>query len=351
MPKKLRWGVVGTGRIADQLVHAWTLSKTNELVAVASRTAATAKAWADKNHAAHVFDSYDAMLASDVIDAVYIPLPNGLHQPWTLRAAQHGKHVLCEKPLADNAKQVEEIIVARDQYKVTIMEAFMYRFHPKTLRLQKMLAEHAVGDLKIIRTDFAFFLTEPRNIRMDKSLAGGNLMDLGCYPVNGARLVAGADPVAVQARTVWGEDAATVTHDEPRLRTLTDANAPHIGVDHTISGVLEFPNNVLALIDSSFTVGYHQWLGVAGTTGHIGVTAPFRISEEEQVILYDHEGKHEDIHIPGANEYQMMTDHFADAVLNNKPLSYTLENSLGQARTMDALYQSARTGTRVTLSS
>jgi len=349
MPNKLRWGVVGTGKIADQLVRAWELSKTNELVAIASRDGAKGKAWAEKHHASQVFDSYEKMLASDGIDAVYIPLPNGLHKEWTVQAAQQGKHVLCEKPLADNARQVEEIIAARDANKVTIMEAFMYRFHPKTLKWKQMINDGAVGELRIIRASFTFFLREPRNIRMNKSLAGGVLMDLGCYPVNIARLVAGADPVAVFASTLWGEDADRVTHDEPAIRTLSGADAHLVGVDHSASAVMEFSNNILALVDWSFTADLHQWLGVGGTEGYIGVTAPFRMGEQDQVILYDHQGKHEDVIVHGANEYHMMVDHFADAVLNHKPVSYTLDNSLGQARTIDALYQSAHSGQRVTL--
>ncbi len=324
---KLRWGVVGTAKIADQLVRAWELSKTNELVAIASRDGAKAKAWAEKNHAGRVFDSYEKMLAADGIDAVYIPLPNSMHKEWTINAARNGKHVLCEKPLADNTQQVEEIIAARDSFKVTIMEAFMYRFHPKTLRAQKMITEGALGEVRQIRASFGFRLSDMNNIRNQKELTGGALMDVGCYCVNIARRIANAEPLAVQARAVWGD---------------TD-------VDHSLAAVLEFPNDVLANIDCSFQIDTHQWYGVSGTRGHLGVTAPFRMGEDDQVLLYDHEGKHEDLIVRGANEYQMMIDHFADAVLNGKPLAYTLENSLGQARTIDALYQSARTGFRVTL--
>lgn len=349
MPQKLRWGVVGTAKIADQLVRAWDLSNTNELVAIASRERATGRAWAEKNHAEQVFDSYEKMLASNIIDAVYIPLPNGLHKEWTVKAAQQGKHVLCEKPLADNAAQVEEIIAARDANRVTIMEAFMYRFHPKTLKLKQLLDEGKVGDMKIIRATFTFFLSEPRNIRMNASLAGGALMDVGCYPVNISRLVAGTEPIAVYARAVWGEAAETVSHADPFIHTLTADDAHQIGVDHTMSAVMEFPNHVLAVVDWSFTAASHQWIGVSGTKGHIGVTAPFRMGEEDQIILYDHDGKHEDVVVQGANEYQKMVDHFADAVMNHKAVSYTLENSLGQARTLDALYRSARCGERVML--
>jgi predicted dehydrogenase len=323
----LRWGVIGTARIADELVRAWSLSKTNDLVAVASRNLDAAKTWAKQKGAAHAFGSYEAMLASNELDAVYIPLPNNLHVEWTVRAAQAGKHVLCEKPLADNAPDVEQVIAARDRSGVTIMEAFMYRFHPKTLKAKQLVDDGAVGDVRVIRATFGFFLRDLNNIRNQKHLAGGSLMDVGCYPVNLSRFMLDAEPIAVQAHAVWGAS----------------------GVDHVFAGVLEFPGGRVALIDSSFLIEMHQWYGISGDKGHIGVTAPFRISEEPQVILYDHAGHHEDVHVPGANEYHMMIDHFAAAVASHSAPAYTLENSLGQARTIGALYQSARTGERVIL--
>lgn len=348
-PRKLRWGVVGTASIANELARAWELSETNQLVAIASRDRAKAEAWAREKHAEHIFDAYEKMLASDVIDAVYIPLPNGLHREWTVKAAWYGKHVLCEKPLAENAQQVAEMIAARDANHVTIMEAFMYRFHPKTLKLREMVDADKIGDLKIIRASFTFFLREPHNIRMNKGLGGGALMDVGCYVVNIARLVAGTEPRAVFARAVWGQDAAKVNHDEARVHTLTGENATTDGVDHTMSAVMEFPNDVLALVDWSFMADKRQWISISGTKGHIDVTEPFSMNEETQVILYEHEGQHEEVLVRGANAYHRMVEHFADAVLNGKPLAYPLESSLGQARTMDALYQSARNGERVTL--
>jgi predicted dehydrogenase len=346
MADKLRWGVLGTARIAEQLVRAWSRSPRHALAAVASRDEARARAWAEKYEAPRVMPSYEELLASDEVDAVYVPLPNGLHKDWTVRAAQAGKHVLCEKPLAAAPSDVQEIIDARDRAGVTILEAFMYRFHPKTLKLKQLVDAGAVGDVRTIRSAFTFRLRDPRNIRMNRALAGGSLMDVGCYPVNLARLLAGREPLAVQARAQWGADAATVDPGVSEIPPLDDAQGAAHGVDHTLAGLLEFPGGALALIDCSFVADIHQWVGISGSHGHLGATAPFRMGEEEQMLLYDHDGLHEEIRVPGANEYAEMVNHFAAAVLDGDPLSYSLEDSLGQARVLDALYRAARSGHR-----
>ncbi len=327
MSQTLRWGVLSTARIADALVRAFSLSERNKLVAVASRDLAKARAWADKRSVPRAFGSYEEMLASDVIDAVYIPLPNSMHKEWTIRAAAQGKHILCEKPLANNAAEVREMIAAAQSNNVTLMEAFMYRFHPQYAQVQEMIAQGAIGELKIIRGTFGFALTRPEEIRWSKELAGGSLMDVGCYPVNASRLITGMEPVAVQASATWGET----------------------GVDASLAGVLEFPNGVIALIDSSFVIGGHQWVGISGTKGHIGIIEPFRMGEEPTTILYDHEDKHEMLHAQGANEYHRMVEHFYDVVVNHAPMRYPPSSSLAQMRVLDALYESVRTGKRVSV--
>ncbi len=332
---RLRWGVLSTARIADQLVRAFHLSNNSELVAVASRDLARGRAWAWKREVPHAFGSYDEMLASNVIDAVYIPLPNSLHQEWSIRALQQHKHVLCEKPLASNAAQAGEMIRVATASGVKLMEGFMYRFHPEWTRVRQLIADGAIGEVKLIRGSFDFYLGNPGDIRLSKELAGGSLMDVGCYPVNAARMILGTEPVAVQARAVWGEGLAQTTES----------------VDTSLAGVLEFPNNTLATIDSSLRAEQHQWVGISGTQGHLGVPLPFRMGEEPMTILYDHGDKHETIQVPGANEYHLMAEHFADAVLNAKSLAYPPEASLKQMRVLDALYESARTGKRMELAS
>src|SRR5437868_9471772 len=153
-PTQLRWGVLGTARIADALVRAIKLSGNSTLAAVASRDLSMAKAWATQRDVPLAFGSYEEMLASDAIDAVYVPLPNSMHKEWTIKAAQSGKHVLCEKPLAVSAAEVREIIAASESSGVKVMEGFMYRFHPLTTRMTELIAGGAIGELKVIRASF-----------------------------------------------------------------------------------------------------------------------------------------------------------------------------------------------------
>lgn len=326
---KVRWGVLGTARIADTVIPGLLKASNSRLVAVASRDAAKAREWAQARGLEHYFGSYDAMLASDLIDAVYIPLPNALHVEWSIRAAEHGKHVLCEKPIATRAPDVEELIAAQQRSGVKVMEAFMYRFHPQTERIRQLITGGAIGETRIVRAAFDFLLSRPNDVRLSKELGGGALLDVGCYCVNVASIVAGMPPGAVTASAVWSEE----------------------GVDTSLVGTLEFPNGVLGVIDCSFQVGtsMQQKLEVSGTGGLIRVAQPFRMSEEDTTIIVDKADKAgtvEQVQVPGGQEYQFMVEHFADAVLNDTALSYTLEDSLANMRVLDALIESARTGRR-----
>ncbi len=327
--RRLRWGVLGTARIADTVVPGLLKANNSELVAVASRDIDKAREWAQARGIQHYFSSYDEMLASDLIDAVYIPLPNALHVEWSIRAAEHGKHVLCEKPIGTSARQVEELIAAQRRHGVKVMEAFMYRFHPQTERIRQLVAAGAIGETRIVRATFDFLLSRANDVRMSKELGGGALMDVGCYCVNVAGLVAGT-PRAVTASAVWSE----------------------AGVDVALVGTLEFPNGVLGVIDCSFQVGtsMQQKLEVSGTGGVIRVAQPFRMSDEDTTIIVDRadkEGSTEQVRVPGGNEYLFMVEHFAEAVLNDTALGYTLEDSLANMRVLDALKEAARTGRRV----
>ena len=329
---RLRWGVLGTARIADRLVRAWRLAENCELRAIASRDLAQARAWAAAREVPQAFGSYEEMLASDVIDAVYIPLPNALHKEWTIRAAQNGKHVLCEKPLAANAADAEAMIAAAEAHGVTLMEAFMYRFHPQTERLRQLVAEGAVGQVKLVRANFGFYLDRPADVRWSAELAGGALLDVGCYGVNVARLVLGAEPRAASACAVWAAG----------------------GVDELLSGVLEFADGVLAVVTCSLQTGavQDQSVVVSGTQGRIVVAEPFLMGEEPVDIVIDSlapEGRIETVPVPGAYEYERMVTHFADSVLHGRPLAYPPANSLANMRVLDALREAARTGRTITL--
>jgi D-xylose 1-dehydrogenase (NADP+, D-xylono-1,5-lactone-forming) len=324
---RLRFGIIGTSRIADTQIRAIRASDNCELRAVASRDLDRGRAWARDRDIPIAFGSYDEMLASDEIDAVYNPLPNSLHKEWSVRAAQHGKHVLCEKPVASGPAELQEMIAAADAHGVKLMEAFMYRFHPQIELVRQLLADGTIGEIKIIRATFGFYLDGPKDIRWDIDLAGGALMDVGSYCVSIVRLLVGAEPVAGSASAVW---------------------APS-GVDQSLAGTLEFPGGVLGSIDCSFETGVEmqQGLDISGTRGRIQVAEPFRLGEGPPAILISSTGRNEIVHAPGANEYRRMVEHFAGAVLSNSPVAYTPQDSLGCMHAIAALYESARTGKRV----
>jgi D-xylose 1-dehydrogenase (NADP+, D-xylono-1,5-lactone-forming) len=330
----LRWGVLGTARIADALVPAIQLSPNRTLAAIASRDISAAREWAKKRDVPSAFGSYEEMLASDAIDAVYIPLPNALHKEWSIKAMQQGKHVLCEKPLAGSAADVQEMIDVANSSGVKLMEAFMYRFHPATARLQQLISEGAIGTPKIIRATFGFVLSRAEDIRWRADLAGGSLMDVGCYCVNIARLLAGEEPRSVTASAAWARS----------------------GVDQSLVGTLDFPSGLLGMVDCSFATGtdMQQALTVSGTEGRIVMSQPFRRAQDQPVDIVidradngDYASHTETVQVPAAAQYALMAEHFTDAVLNDKPLAYTPENSLGNMRVIDALTQSARTGKTV----
>ena len=335
--RRLRWGVLSTARIADAQVRAISMSTNSELTAVASRDLTLAQAWAKQREVAYAFGSYEEMLASDAVDVVYIPLPTGLHHEWSIKAMQNGKHVLCEKPLAANAAEVREIIAAAEATGLKAMEAFMYRFHPLASRLAQLLAEGAIGTPKVIRASFGFALNRPDDIRWSAELAGGAIMDVGCYCTNISLMLAGAKPHAVTAGAVW---------------------AP-TGVDESLVGTLEFPGGLLAAVDCSFKTGtvLQQSLTVSGTEGLITAPQPFRKGDGPAEITVDradggdNPGLIEVIRLPEVYQNHLMIEHFADAVLNDRPLAYTLQESLANMQVIDALKESARAGKRIEIGS
>jgi predicted dehydrogenase len=329
---RLRWGILGTARIADALVQAIRASGNSELAAVASRNIEQARAWAAEREVPLTFGSYDDLLASGEVDAVYIPLPNGLHKEWAVRAAQSGKHILCEKPLATSASEAREMIAAAEANGVKLMEAFMYRFHPQTVRLKQLVAEGVIGDVKMVRANFGFILNRPNDVRWSKELGGGALLDVGSYCVSITRYLLGAEPDTSTASAVWASS----------------------GVDETLAGVLGFPGGVLGAVGCSMQTGdgMDQSLFVSGTSGRINVSEPFRMGDGTTTITIDNldrEGTTRNVEVPGANEYHLMVEHFADAVLNDKPLAYTPQDSLGNMRALDALRDAARSGKAVTV--
>ncbi len=319
---KLRWGVLSTSNIGRAAVNpAIQASNNGELLAVASRDEARARDFAEKWGIPTHYGSYEALLADDSLDAVYIPLPNSIHREWTIRAAEAGKHVLCEKPLALNAAQCAEMQAAADANGVKLMEAFMYRFHPRTEKVVDMVRGGTVGELRMITSAFTFRLRNPDNIRLDPELGGGSLMDVGCYCVNVSRTVAGAEPVEVQAVAVPSSS----------------------GVDEQMVGTLRFGDGLFAQFDCSLNMERRETLVMGGTDAYLTVPAAF-LPGTGDVIIEEVRGRGETIQhtVPGDDEYRLMVEHFAGCVLNDQPLRYPAEEAARNMRVIAALYESAR---------
>ncbi|MDB5827488.1 MAG: hypothetical protein JWQ73_1708 [Variovorax sp.] len=246
----LRIGILGAARIARSFVEAVRPSAKVVVTAVASRDGERAAAFAREFGIGRVHASYDALFADPDIDAVYVPLPNNLHAEWSIRAADAGKHVLCEKPLAASAREARAMFAAAEKNGVYLVEAYPYRAQPQTLKVRELVAAGAIGRIQFIQASFGFPLTDAANIRMDPGLAGGALMDAGSYPVSFVRTVAGAAPLRVSAFSRWGTT----------------------GVDLTTMATLEYPGGVLAQISCSFATARHRHAFIAGDAGSITTT-------------------------------------------------------------------------------
>ncbi|MFN0181526.1 MAG: Gfo/Idh/MocA family protein [Gemmatimonadales bacterium] len=324
--RRLNWGILSTaniGRVA--VIPAIQASTNGTVVVVGSRDSATAKTFADKAGIPEHAGSYQAVLDDPSVEAVYIPLPNSLHREWTIKAAERGKHVLCEKPLGLTAAECHDMAAAASANGVALMEAFMYRFHPRTEAVVRAVREGTIGELRTIRSAFTFRLTKPNNIRLDRSLGGGALMDVGCYCVNVSRTLAGGEPETVEAT----------------------ANVGPTGVDLELAGLLHFPRGVTAMFECALTAERQEWYEVAGTEGAIRVPAAFLPGAADAVIDRSIGGRPPEAQVvPGADEYRCMVEHFAESVVEARPIRYSAAEAAANMRVIEALYQSAREGGR-----
>ena len=320
--RKLRWGVMSTANIGRWAVNpAIQASKNGELCAVASRDAGSARAFADQWGIPVAHGSYTALIDDANIDAVYIPLPNSLHHEWSIRAMQAGKHVLCEKPLALTERECLEMVAAAESNGVTFMEAFMYRFHPRTEKVLRLIRDGAVGELKMIQSTFTFRLKDPANIRLDPALGGGALMDVGCYCVNLSRTAAGREPIEAQAFAV----------------------AAASGVDEMMAGTLRFADGVLASFQCGLNTMRRESYEIGGSDAFLRVGDAFLPGKGGVTIEVHGNDSEPTVHaVDGADEYQEMVEHFADCVLHNATLRYPATEAAMNMRVIEALYASMR---------
>lgn len=321
--RKLRWGILSTANIGRaEVIPAIQSSKNGFVAAVASRDAQKGAEFASRLGIPKSYGSYEALLADPDIDAVYIPLPNSMHYEWTIKAAQAGKHILCEKPLALTAVQCLEMDAAAKECGVQLMEAFMYRFHPRTEKMIELVHAGDVGPLRMIQSSFTFKLTRPENIRLNSDLGGGSLMDVGCYSINISRTLASEEPEAVQATAVW---AST-------------------GVDEQMAGSLRFSNGLTAQFDSALTLARRESCIAAGTDGYFDVPKAFRPENEGSTFYKYQDGKETKYQFSRCDEYQVMVEHFSECVLEHKSLRYSAVEAAANMRVIESLYRSSRNG-------
>jgi D-xylose 1-dehydrogenase (NADP+, D-xylono-1,5-lactone-forming) len=323
MTDKVRWGVISTANIGKQrVIPAIMQSHNGEVIAVASRNQATARAFADELGIRTAYGSYEELIADPDVDAIYNPLPNSMHAEWSIKCAEAGKPTLCEKPLASNAAQAQQMVDAFAERDVLFAEAFMYRFHTQTQRVLHMIEEGAVGDLRAIQASFTFNIGNEANIRLSKELDGGSLMDVGCYCVNVMRLITGEEPTPAKAIANFGATS---------------------GVDEALAGVLHFPSGVVGHLDCGLRTYRTHSYEIRGTDGRIQVNEGFVMAAETPTkIRWWQDDLYGELAIPAANSYTLMVEDFADALLNNRPPRYAPQDGVNNMKVIDELLASAR---------
>jgi predicted dehydrogenase len=318
MTTPLRFGILGCARIVRRAIAAALRQSPHaQLQAIASRDASMARSWADDFQISTVHATYEALIADPAIDAVYIPLPNELHRPWVLAAAAAGKHVLCEKPLALDAAEAQAIVDGCARHKVILMEAFMWRHQARVAHARTMLADGLLGELRLVKMDFSFDI-DRQDWRLDPRRGGGAMYDLGCYGINAARLFTGAEPVEVVARS-----------------------RPYsTGVDMTMSMLLRFPQDTIALLDCSFECSsYRNRIEIVGTKGALEFPEGVLPKPESQLIFRQGD-KSEFIDFPTNNQYVGQLECFCASVAAGRLLD-PAENGLANMRVLDAARQAA----------
>jgi D-xylose 1-dehydrogenase (NADP+, D-xylono-1,5-lactone-forming) len=317
MPKSLNFGILGCARIVRRsIIAGFGNTSAARLLAVASRDGRTAAAWGAEFGIPRAYDSYAALIADPDVDAVYIPLPNELHREWALAAAAAGKHVLCEKPLGLDATDAQAIVDGCRRHGVVLMEAFMWRHHPRVAHARRMLAEGRLGELRLVKMDFSFDI-DRTDWRLDPQRGGGALWDIGCYGVNAARLFTAAEPLEVFSR----------------------AHRYSTGVDMTLGMSLRFPGDVLALLDCSFECPTRNRIELVGTLGALefpeGVLPP-----PESRLVFRHAGGVEIVEFPAADQYARQLEDFCAAVESGS-LNDPAEDGLANMRVLDAIRHAA----------
>lgn len=323
--RKVRWGQISTADIGmRKVLPAMQKGKYTEIAAISSRNLEAAKAAAKQLGIPKAYGSYEELLADPDIDAVYNPLPNHLHVPWSIKAMEAGKHVLCEKPIAMTAAEAQTLVDAARKYpQLKVMEAFMYRHTPQWQRAKQLVEQGKIGELRTINSFFSYFLTDPTNVRNMADIGGGGIMDIGCYNISLSRFMFGREPQRV---------VGVVEYD------------PQLQIDRLGSGILDFGTGT-----STFTyatqLSPYQRVNIYGTRGRVEIEIPFNAPPDRpNKIWYQDNGKVQEIELPTTDQYTVQGDLMSQAILNDMPVPTPLEDGVANMRVIEAILESGRKG-------
>ncbi len=327
--RKVKWGVLGVAKIGvEKVIPAMQRGEVSHIAAIASRDLGKARAAADKLGIERAFGAYEDLLADAEIEAVYNPLPNELHVPWTLRALAAGKHVLCEKPIALDAEEARPLIDARDRSGKLVAEAFMVRHHPQWRRARELARDGSIGEARAIQTFISYRLLDPANVR-NRPPGGGGLYDIGCYAILTARYVFAAEPTRV---------VAMIDRD------------PNFQTDRLASAILEFPGGRHLTFTVGTQLSAHQRVTIVGDAGRIEVLIPFNAPPERPAEIAIDTG----VDLIGGgrrveqfatcDQYTLQGDAFSRAIVDGSPLEFGIEDAVANMRVIDALFRSAKSG-------
>ena len=324
MSKKIRWGVVGVARIATvKVIPAMQRGMVTEITAIASRDRAKAANAASELGIPKSYGSYEELLADPEIDAVYNPLPNHLHVPVSIQAAEAGKHVLCEKPIALSVAEAKQLIAARDRTGVKMGEAFMVHVHPQWLRTLEIVRSGEIGDLRAMNCVFSYNNRDPRNIRNRADIGGGTLMDIGCYPIHTSRWIFGEEPNRV---------CALIERD------------PEFQTDRLTSALLDYPSGH-AIFTCSTQMSPYQRMTFFGTKGRVEVEIPVNAPPDRQTRIFVEAGEMRTETSPICDQYTLQGDAFSRAILGDGEVPVPLEDAIRNMAVIEALFDSGRSGT------
>lgn len=330
MTHTIRWGVLGCAGIAvNAVIPAIQSSRLGRVTAIASRDLKKAEQTAAAFAIPKAYGSYEALLADPDVDAIYNPLPNHLHVPLTIKALEHGKPVLCEKPIALSAAEAASLAEVQKATGLPVAEAFMVRHHPQWTRARALVEEGRIGDLKAIQTIFSYYLDDPTNVRNQASIGGGGLFDVGCYAINTARFLFNAEPL--------------------RAIALMERD-PVFDTDRLTSGLMEFPGGRQLAFTCATQLSLTQNVTILGTRGRIEIPIPFNAPTDAATVIIEDDGRdllgggREEIAIEPVDQYRQQADAFAAAILSGEPLSSSLDDAIANMMAIDALIRSTESG-------